>query len=658
MRMPRIFLTLYGLLMLLGVSIPDVSSAEYDGKWIGILKSDASSMCGFETHPITATIRGSNVEINTRDFDSEVKLTGDISNKGDVDFWGEANDWQIDADVSHYIDKTAKISAKIVDNTIKGDIDAGSGARWCYTSFILKRAVDPKKIAEEKRKKDAEKQNQIAELKSQKEELERQRIALEQERQKLATQGQNRQKQTAHNRIVQESLKELGLYSGVVDGKLGQKTTLAIGKWHKSKGRNESSNLNEIQLSNLKLDANQSVKLRQLNRQKNLKNIEEERKEKLRVQEKARQMKIEKKRKQDELAILQKKEEKKRREESLLKERQNLIAKFTKNSETAFLFKGNQKNLVFLFNEVGNPKNSVRGLDGKIIFENKLASICSFWGIEVDATIKDFVLESLKVAGLTNQKSLKFEKCSLKRKIDADLIIFNRDVAERQKINSLEKVLISVSKKEYIKFSVFDIDTHFDTLKSNKVKSARIRSQIKESLLKGVGLMLFNGPTKKVCATTGLTKDLSPKFLKQLKNKSPVLLKSVKLNSINYESIENHFINIKREKCGFLLASSIELNKIIPALERDGITHSMHHNWIDIKKNTGDSKSKSATKQSKETKSATNNSSNGSSGDSKSKSATKQSKETKEELKVLEDQLREKAEELRLLENRKKSSEW
>jgi hypothetical protein len=153
----------------------------------------------------------------------------------------------------------------------------------------------------------------------------------------------------------------------------------------------------------------------------------------------------------------------------------------------------------------------------------------------------------------------------------------------------------------YTKFSVFDVDKHFDTLKSYEAKSVKIRSQITEGLLSGVGLMVIDRSINKVCSTKDLTTELSLDFLKKLKNQSRVSLKKVKLNNINYGSMAENFISIKRKKCGFLLANSTELKNIIPALERDTITHSMHHIWINVNQNEENPDPKLAIVKSKKT---------------------------------------------------------
>ena len=115
----------------------EASASAALNNWTGILTSN-DEVCGFETHPITAVVNGNDIVIHTRDVDSEIKLEGKIEKDGSVDFWGEADSWQLKRDHASSA-KGPKVTGEFNQNKFSGDIYVG-GSLICSAHFEMENA--------------------------------------------------------------------------------------------------------------------------------------------------------------------------------------------------------------------------------------------------------------------------------------------------------------------------------------------------------------------------------------------------------------------------------------------------------------------------------------------------------------------------------------
>jgi hypothetical protein len=263
---------------------PNKKDASYDGKWIGTLKSGGGNgdKCGFDTQSVTAAIRGSKIEIITRDSDSQVKLKGDISKKGDIDFWGDAGDWTLLIDHNDTAafsiinpETQAHVTARIINNTLEGSIRAAQYnayyLRWCNAAFLLKKADDSKKVAEVKKQKELQKREKIARAsgainipeiiakvtnpnkEDQKRKIKEARLREEPLKFLLSVKDK---------RNIQLGLKELGHLKGPVNDEFGLDTRVALKSYQSKKGSLVSGYFTLKQAAALKTRGEKSIKFK------------------------------------------------------------------------------------------------------------------------------------------------------------------------------------------------------------------------------------------------------------------------------------------------------------------------------------------------------------------------------------------------------------
>ena len=583
---------------------------KFDGTWTGKITEEnatasptaAKDYCAFDKNE-TINIHIKNGEVNTELINNKnktIKFQTKLNKKEAFETpktqWGE-----IISNRNRTRKTTSSISGEIKGKVLKGfylvNIRYGFKENpLCWGDFELTRKpsrateearlakqkeeqVEEKKIKAEKLREKQEEKRKIA-LEKKRREQEKERQRLEQERLRKAEIAETRQKKIARIKIIQGSLKTLGLYNGLVDGELGLKTRKSIGIWQKGKRRPASDVVTSNQLAELRRDV-----VVHLDKQK-IKRIAAE---KLKKQEMAAAKRRKKEAEEKRVAAEKLKKQKKEAEEKR-------IAIYKTDPSTRFLFDGSEQDIVILFNESGRAKNGIRDLDGKIRFENNQVEFCGLFGTTIEKKLLGYVrsdLSKLKIDGRTLDFNL--AACRNLNELDSDFIVLKRQKIPSQKFEKLKRFFAGVVDREFVRHLVFDYNLHLDKMRTQKETSRALLNSVKKGERDGYGLLITNPKTGSVCSDSDTDKKITTSVLKMLRTRDPVSLQRLLSKNIIISDRNKNFLKLKRKKCGYYLGNGKSLKVISNGLSRDRIDFSMHHDWIslsDLKRTSPDENKK------------------------------------------------------------------
>jgi hypothetical protein len=250
------------------------------------------------------------------------------------------------------------------------------------------------------------------------------------------------------------------------------------------------------------------------------------------------------------------------------------------NKSLSYLFKGSDKDILFLSNETGNAEHSIRGLDGTLVFEDNLASFCGLFGYKVDRSIRDYVSLSLSKSGIPGKLLPNApKKCSDLRKTTVDLIVFERGAFLAQPLGKIKGVLDLSLNKNLTKFSVFQFDEHQKMLVAQTKKSKNLIAKVEKGEASGFGLLFPRANGRKVCILKEDDQGTIKQVLSNLRDNDPIKLKGLSAKNIVASSLNASFIKLKKKKCRYFVANAKSLRKMIMGMNRDQIKFSMHHEW-------------------------------------------------------------------------------
>ena len=346
--------------------------------------------------------------------------------------------------------------------------------------------------------------------------------------------------------VIQEALKSLGFPVPQVDGSYGSSTDNAIRAWQRSKGVTQTGYLTPDQVEAVKLQATQAANVSPGTT----------------------------------LPIAP----------SVV----NLVNKYTPTvgAELATqLLVGDSRDLIFLFNETDSAPNGVRGLTGKITFNNNTVRMCMLGESTVPEAFIDWVKIEWVRQGVTVENfNLSTARCqivatTLRDKVAAyDVFAIERRLlttAASLGTQTLDELAQLIQRKtlgfhSVSEWSPFEVYQKVRTAEAEKNLRA-----LKRGNLEGYGLAVINPEKDTVCGSDAEDKNLLNQLAGEMVSSfvDPTV-RSKKRFELQQGTAEAIFVSAKRKNCGFLIGDAAYLKPIIEGLERDGTKISMAPLWM------------------------------------------------------------------------------
>lgn len=251
---------------------------------------------------------------------------------------------------------------------------------------------------------------------------------------------------------------------------------------------------------------------------------------------------------------------------------------------------GNNRDLVFFFNETETAPNGVRGLSGNVSFTRDRVNLCLLQGSSPSDTFIDWMkIDWVRKEKTVQNFELRLKECPPITDTNRSLAAFDIYGVERRLLTNsantetalfLNLVQLLQSKKlsyyttsEYVPFEVYE-----ESRRAEAIKNLRL---LKEGKMEGFGAVLVNSNTNLVCTSTTEDPTLLAAITEQtVESFTEPKIRGKKNLEIRQEVPEAVFISAKRKSCGFLVGDADFLKTIVLALERDGVNVSMAPLWL------------------------------------------------------------------------------
>lgn len=277
-------------------------------------------------------------------------------------------------------------------------------------------------------------------------------------------------------------------------------------------------------------------------------------------------------------------------DQALLVSLRNRYAAMLNKDMADALMLGDSRDLIFFFNETETAPYGIRTLAGDIKFNGNRASVCM---LNESAPAADF-LENVKATIITKGRTLddfnfQMLHCTFvaappgeKSKSAA----FDLFAVERRLLVSTDQKL-TASIVSYLKDKIWSIYDTSDAaaffLRKDKIsaEAQQNASNLRDGKLQGFGMLVLRNGSKTFCGSNTEEKDLLL-FEADRLNRSIVDLSDRHSGAISLSQagLDELFINIKRERCHYVLGDNQLLGKLVSALDRDGIKSSVAPLWI------------------------------------------------------------------------------
>ena len=254
------------------------------------------------------------------------------------------------------------------------------------------------------------------------------------------------------------------------------------------------------------------------------------------------------------------------------------------------ILSGNNRDLVFFFNETDTAPNGVRGLSGNVAFVEDTVNLCLFRGVTSNETFMDWVkIDWVRKEKTVQNFELRFKECPAVNEGNGPLARFDLFGAERRLLTNSANTetplfltllqLIQTKKlsyyttSEYVPFEVYE--------ESRRTEAAKNLRLLKEGKMTGFGAILVNPDVSLVCSPTTEEVTLLTAIAAQtIESFTEPKIRAKRDFQVRQEAPEGVFLSAKRKVCGFLVGDADFLKTLILALERDGMNVSMAPLWL------------------------------------------------------------------------------
>jgi peptidoglycan hydrolase-like protein with peptidoglycan-binding domain len=259
-----------------------------------------------------------------------------------------------------------------------------------------------------------------------------------------------------------------------------------------------------------------------------------------------------------------------------------------KNAED--ILSGNNRDLVFFFNETDTAPNGVRGLSGNVAFVKDTVNLCLFPGVTSNETFMDWVkIDWVRKEKTVQNFELRLKECPAFNNVNGPLAAFDLFGVERRLLTNsanvetpllLTLLQLTQAKKityyttsEYVPFEVYE--------ESRRAEAAKNLRLLKEGKMAGFGAILVNPNVSLVCSPTTEEPTLLSVIAGQtIESFTEPKIRAKRDFQVRQEAPEGVFLSAKRKVCGFLVGDADFLKTLVLALERDGVTVKMAPLWL------------------------------------------------------------------------------
>ena len=252
--------------------------------------------------------------------------------------------------------------------------------------------------------------------------------------------------------------------------------------------------------------------------------------------------------------------------------RVNLIKKIIKTD-----FKDND--FIIIGNLTSTAPHALFNLEGEITFDKDSATYCYFNSSSLDK-LQDVYFKKLLIDKYDIQYFYFQNNCDSTSILKNDIIMatINNIISLKSADFSKFENLFAKNDLRLINFKrLEDIEIFFEL---RKAKSKELKNSILKSEIEGFGSVILTNASKELCLVIPKDEKKHLFLINKLNDEYALMGVEKDYNSLKFGSVEEIFINIQRNNCGFLYTSQANLKILINAMDKAGIKHELISKWF------------------------------------------------------------------------------
>tara|TARA_Y100001970_G_scaffold161058_1_gene197009 strand:+ start:949 stop:3873 length:2925 start_codon:yes stop_codon:yes gene_type:complete len=225
-----------------------------------------------------------------------------------------------------------------------------------------------------------------------------------------------------------------------------------------------------------------------------------------------------------------------------------------------------QKDLISIVNLSGKAPNAIINLSGEIVFENNEAVSCFYQNNIINKEKMFYFFD--KIAERKFKIINTDGKCDQDNLLKYDLIFFVKNDILNESQDFVDPLINEIQSENFVKYKIILENKYIEDMKNRKLFAEQIKKDVLEGVRIGFGFVAIKNQNQTLCSDINNELDTHRSIINLLNNEFKRLGYSKEVKNNSFKDKEKTFIDVQREKCGFLYVDQDSLKLFLEGFER------------------------------------------------------------------------------------------
>ena len=246
-----------------------------------------------------------------------------------------------------------------------------------------------------------------------------------------------------------------------------------------------------------------------------------------------------------------------------------------------FIKKANRGDYIALINLTGKAPHALLNLEGDIVFENDNALSCFY---QSKNTIKND-LKYYLYDTFSNKEFLVRDRgfeCNQNNLLGYDLVFFEKGTLVKESKSYVASLAAAIGNKDLQLFKAITKEQRNKDFDSRQDNAKDIIKGLEEEMILGFGALVIDNDNTTLCTDVKNTLGQA-RIMKLLSNEFTRMGYGKSVGNISFNSVEDTFANVQRDRCGFIYAGEDSLANLLKAFKSSGTKYDVLPVWYSKK---------------------------------------------------------------------------
>ena len=242
-----------------------------------------------------------------------------------------------------------------------------------------------------------------------------------------------------------------------------------------------------------------------------------------------------------------------------------------------FMKKANRGDYIALINLTGKAPHALLNLEGNIVFENDNALSCFY---QSKNTIKND-LKYYLYDTFSNKEFLVRDRgfeCNQNNLLGYDLVFFEKGTLVKESKSYVASLAAAIGNEDLQLFKAITKEQRNKDFDSRQDNAKDIIKGLEEEMILGFGALVIDNDNTTLCTDVKNTLGQA-RIMKLLSNEFTRMGYGKSVGNISFNSVEDTFANVQRDRCGFIYAGEDSLANLLKAFKSSGTKYDVLPVW-------------------------------------------------------------------------------